>query len=56
MKKVQSTNKEKQGEEQDKAILLNDIQNYRKELLNKDQEIQDLKKSIEALDANIDEL
>ena len=52
----QATNQEKMSEGQDKALLINDLQNYKKELLMKDSEIQDLHKSIEQLDSNIDEL
>lgn len=56
IKRLQSSSKEMRTEESDKAILMNDIQMYKRELLNKDQEIQDLKQSIAALDANIDEI
>ena len=35
---------------------MNDIQTYKRELLQKDQEIHDLKQSIAALDANIDDV
>lgn len=40
----------------DKAILQNDIANYKRDLLAKDQEIIDLKQSIASLDANLDEM
>lgn len=43
-------------EEQDKAVLLNDIQQYKRELTLREQEIEDLRKSIEQLDRNVDEL
>lgn len=56
IKRLQSTSKEQKLEESDKAILMNDIQTYKRELLAKDQEIQDLKQSIAALDSNIDEV
>lgn len=56
VKRLQNTNKEKIGEEQDKAVLMNDIQNYKKELLFREQEILDLRKSIEQLDSTIDDL
>lgn len=56
MKRLQNTSQEKHVEEQDKAVILRDIQNYKQQLLIKDQEIADLRKSIEALDANIDDL
>jgi len=56
MKRLQSSSKDKMGEEQDRAMLLNDINSYKHELIKKDQEIADLKKSIEALDSNVDDL
>lgn len=31
VKRLQNTNKEKKDEEQDKAVLLNDIANYKRE-------------------------
>lgn len=43
-------------EESDKAILQNDIQMYKREMLGKDQEIQDLKQSIASLDGSIDDI
>ena len=55
IKRLQTSSKEIKTEESDKIILMNDIQTYKRELLNKDQEIHDLKQSIAALDANIDE-
>jgi hypothetical protein len=36
VKRLTNTNKDKIGEEQDKAVLLNDIQSYKKDLLFKD--------------------
>jgi len=56
VRRLQSTTQEKAGEEKDRAVLINDIANYKKELINKEQEIMDLRRSIEALDANVDEL
>lgn len=40
----------------DKAILQNDISNYKRDLMVKDQEINDLKQSIAGLDASLDEM
>jgi archaellum component FlaC len=37
-------------------VLINDINSYKKELIAKEQEIMDLRRSIEALDANVDDL
>lgn len=56
VQRLQSTNKEKSAEEQDKAIILQDVQSYKLQLQQRDQEIVDLRKSIEALDSNIDDL
>ena len=44
------------GGENEKAVLLNDIQTYKREMLAKDAQINDLKSSIAMLDGNIDEL
>lgn len=56
IKRLQAQSKEKNDEVSDKAILQNDIQNYKRDLIMKDQEILDLKQSIAALDANIDDI
>lgn len=55
-KRLMSTNQEKQVEEQDKAVLLKDIENYKHQLMAKDQDIHDLRKSIESLDASMYDL
>jgi len=47
---------DKRGGEGEKAVLVNDIQTYKRELLAKDQQIQDLKQSIAMLDSNLDDL
>ena len=44
------------SEEQDKAVLLSDVQTYKRELMLREQEIADLRRSIESLDASRDEL
>jgi hypothetical protein len=44
------------SEEQDKAVLLGDVQTYKRELMLREQEIADLRRSIESLDASRDEL
>ena len=53
---MQSTNQEKISEEHTTAVLNSDLQTYKRELLMKDQEITDLRRSIEQLDAAKDEL
>jgi chromosome segregation ATPase len=44
------------SEEQDKAVLLSDVQSYKRELMHREQEIADLRRSIESLDASRDEV
>lgn len=56
LKRLQNTTHEKVSEEQDKAVLMNDLQQYKRELLLKEQEINDFRRSIEQLDASKDEL
>ncbi len=56
VKRLQSTNQEKVTEGQDKAVLLSDIQTYKRELLLKEQELADLRRSVEQIDASKDEL
>lgn len=53
---MQSTNQEKISEEHTTAVLNSDLQTYKRELMMKDQEITDLRRSIEQLDAAKDEL
>lgn len=43
IKRLQSASREKRDEVSDNAILQNDMSNYKRELLAKDQEILDLK-------------
>lgn len=43
IKRLQNSTQEKKEEESDKAILRNDLQHYKRELMAKDQEIYDLK-------------
>jgi chromosome segregation ATPase len=47
---------ERRGGDGEKAVLVNDIQTYKRELLAKDQTINDLKQSIALLDQNLDEM
>lgn len=54
--KLQSAMVEKRGGDGEKAVLVNDIQTYKRELLAKDQTINDLKQSIAMLDQNLDEM
>ena len=44
------------GGESEKAVLLNDIATYKKEVLAKEAEITDLKKSVAMLDSNLDDM
>jgi len=36
VRRLQNTNSEKVSEEQDKAVILNDLQNYKRELMLRD--------------------
>ena len=56
MQRLQSSVTEKRGGESEKAVLLNDIQTYKREILAKEQQINDLKQSISMLDSNLDDL
>ncbi len=56
LQRLQATINEKRGTENNKAVLTNDIQQYQRDLLMKDQTINDLKHSIAQLDANLDEI
>ena len=56
LQRLQSSVTEKRGGESEKAVLLNDIQTYKREILAKEQQINDLKQSIVMLDSNLDEL
>lgn len=47
---------EKRGTDGDRAVLANDIQQYQRNLMMKDQTINDLKMSIAQLDSNLDEM
>ena len=56
LQRLQQTMTTSRGGENEKAVLLNDIQTYKKEILSKDQQIADLKQSIAMLDSNLDEM
>ena len=56
IKRLQNATQDKKDEVSDKAILQNDVSNYKREMMAKDQEIIDLKQSIAGLDANLDEM
>ena len=56
LQRLQQTMTNSRGGENEKAVLLNDIQTYKRELLAKDQQINDLKQSLAMLDSNLDEL
>ena len=44
------------GGESEKAVLVNDIQAYKREILAKEQQISDLKESVAMLDSNLDDM
>ena len=56
LQRLQSTMTDKRGGESEKAVLMNDIQSYKRDLLTKDQQINDLKQSVAMLDSNLDEM
>ena len=56
LQRLQSTMTDKRGGESEKAVLMDDIQSYKRDLLTKDQQINDLKQSVAMLDSNLDEM
>ena len=56
LQRLQQTMTTSRGGENEKAVLLNDIQSYKRELLAKDQQMSDLKQSVAMLDGNLDEM
>ena len=56
LQRLQQTMTTSRGGENEKAVLINDIQSYKRELLAKDQQISDLKQSVAMLDSNLDEM
>lgn len=56
LQRLQQTMTSNRGGENEKAVLLNDIQTYKRELLAKEQQINDLKQSVAMLDSNLDEM
>jgi len=56
LQRLQTSVNDKRGGEGEKAILQNDIQTYKRELLTKDQQINDLKQSVAMLDSNLDDM
>ena len=56
LQRLQHSMTDKRGGENDKAVLMNDIQTYKRELLTKDQQINDLKQSVAMLDSNLDDM
>ena len=56
LQRLQQTMTNNRGGENEKAVLLNDIQVYKRDLLAKDQQINDLKQSVAMLDSNLDEM
>lgn len=47
VRRLQGVSSEKMSEEQDKQLLMNDVQSYKRELLLKEQELNDLRRSVE---------
>eukprot|EP00352_Strombidinopsis_acuminata_P007033 CAMPEP_0176353374 /NCGR_PEP_ID=MMETSP0126-20121128/11732_1 /TAXON_ID=141414 ORGANISM="Strombidinopsis acuminatum, Strain SPMC142" /NCGR_SAMPLE_ID=MMETSP0126 /ASSEMBLY_ACC=CAM_ASM_000229 /LENGTH=76 /DNA_ID=CAMNT_0017704963 /DNA_START=994 /DNA_END=1224 /DNA_ORIENTATION=- len=56
MEKLSSSGTDKKSIEAEKAVLLNDMCNYKREITAKENEITHLKQSLVSLDANLDEL
>ena len=56
IRRLPSTSQEKMTEEHTTAVLNSDLQTYKREMLLKEQEIADLRRSIEQLDAAKDEI
>jgi len=56
LNRLQNTMTDKRGGESEKAVLVNDIGTYKRELLMKDQQINDLKQSVAMLDSNLDDM
>jgi len=56
LQRLQQTVSVSRGGENERSVLLNDIQTYKRELLAKDQQLADLKQSVAMLDSNLDEM
>ena len=56
LQRLQQTVTTSRGGENERAVLVNDIQSYKRELQAKEQQINDLKQSVAMLDANLDEM
>lgn len=56
LQRLQNSVTEKRGGEGEKAVLLNDIRSYKRDILAKEQQINDLKQSVAMLDHNLDEM
>ena len=56
LQRLQQTMTTNRGGESEKAVLMNDIQSYKREILAKEQQITDLKESVAMLDGNLDEV
>lgn len=56
LQRLQNSMTDKRGGESEKAVLINDMQTYKRELLTKDQQINDLKQSVAMLDSNLDDM
>jgi chromosome segregation ATPase len=56
LNRLSNSTTEKRSGDNEKALLLNDMQNQQRDLLAKDQIILDLKKSVAQLDSNMDDL
>jgi len=56
MAKLAQAHTDKKAVEAEKAVLLNDMCNYKREVVARENEIDHLKKSLVSLDANLDEV
>jgi uncharacterized protein YoxC len=56
LKRLQNSTKETQDELSDKAILANDLQNYKHIISEREQQINDLKQSVGQLDSQLDDM
>ena len=56
LQRLQQTVTTSRGGENERAVLVNDIQSYKRELQAKEQQINDLKQSVAMLDGNLDEM
>ena len=56
MEKLAQASTDKKAIETEKAVLMNDMCNYKREVVARENEIDHLKKSLVSLDANLDDI